>query len=108
MPEDEAEEIRTLLRDNEISFHETSSGFLDLMTAAIWVDDEADLKKAQRLLEDYQRQRYRRAREEYLHKQAENRLPGFLNRLRAQPLTMLIYLLLALLLLSLTTLPFWI
>ncbi len=107
VPNDEADEIRTLLREHEIDFHETASGFLDLMSAAIWVTDESRYTDARELLDHYQQQRYQRARQDYLARKAQNQVPGFGDRLRSQPLTMLLYLLLAVCLLALTTLPFW-
>lgn len=107
VPQDEADEVRSLLREHGILFHETSSGFLDLMSAAIWVSDEAQYDRARELLDIYQQERSQRTRAEYLQKKANNELPGFSDHLRRQPITVLVYLLVALLLLSLTTLPFW-
>ena len=107
VPTDEADEIRALLRDNDIGFHETSSGFLDLMSAAIWVSDESQYPAARELLEHYQQQRYLHARQDYLARKANNQVPGLFDRVRSRPLTMLVYGLLALCLLALTTLPYW-
>ena len=107
VPEDEAEEIRMLLREHGIEFHETSSGFLDLMTAAIWVDDDSRFEVARALLDNYQQARYQQARTAYHQLRTENRHTKFSDQLRREPLKLLLYLLLALGLLLLTTLPFW-
>lgn len=107
VPEDEAEEIRRLLGDNGIEIHETSAGFLGLMTAAIWVTDESRYQDAVKLLEAYQHTRYQQARNNFLRKQADGSSSGFCDRFRQQPLSMLLRILAAVCLLALTTLPFW-
>lgn len=107
VPDDEAEQIRTLLREQGIEFHETPSGFLGLGTAAIWVNDDSKFETARILLASYQQSRFQQAREDYLKLKAENRHAKFGELLRREPWKFLLYLSLALLLLLLTTLPFW-
>jgi hypothetical protein len=39
VPDDESEEMRVLLREHNIDFHETSSGFFGIGSAAFWVNN---------------------------------------------------------------------
>lgn len=65
VPEDEAEEVRQLLDDNNISWFETSPGNWGISMPGIWVQDNQDFTRARSLLDDYQQARQIRVREEY-------------------------------------------
>jgi hypothetical protein len=107
VPDDEIEEMRILLREHEIEFHETSSGFFGIGTAAIWVNDAAQLKTAKALIAAYQDQRYTRAHQDYLTRKAVGEHTKFLDLFQQNPGKVSVYLLFALFLIFLTTLPFW-
>lgn len=107
VPDDETEEMRILLREHEIDFHETSSGFFGIGTAAIWINHEAQFETARALLTQYQKQRYTLARGEYLERKAAGEHTRFSDLYRKNPGTVILYLLFALLLIFLMTLPFW-
>jgi len=64
VPEDEADEVRALLEEHDISFYETSAGNWRISLPAIWLPDDSQLIEARQLLEAYQHQRYRKARQE--------------------------------------------
>ena len=91
VPDDEADEIRELLRGNEIDFYETSAGNWGISMPAIWLRDNSRLKQAKQLLEAYQEGRTRRMKSEYAHlkEQGENRT--LLDIFRDDPLRMLLY-----------------
>jgi hypothetical protein len=107
VPDDEADELRQLLRDNDIDFHETTAGFTGLGTAAIWINDASQVDAAKALFKAYQAQRYEHAREEYLARKLAGDNASFLDICRDSPGKISLYFAVALLLLGLTTLPFW-
>lgn len=65
VPDDEAEEVRELLRSHEIEFHETPAGNWGISVPYIWLHDESELEKVKALIGDYQQERLIRARKEY-------------------------------------------
>ncbi|TBR42746.1 hypothetical protein CBF23_006090 [Marinomonas agarivorans] len=54
VPDEEADDIRTLLTENEIEFYETSAGRWQISLAAIWVRHNQDYATARRLIEQDQ------------------------------------------------------
>ncbi len=98
--DDEADEVRDLLRTQQIDFYETDAGRWGISVAALWLVDETRLEEAQRLIDDYQAERSTRLA-------AEHHLSESLGeRLRRQPLTILAYLLLVALVLYFSLMPF--
>ena len=65
VPEDEADEVRALLEEHGIEYYETSAGNWRISMPAIWLKDEEQLPRARELLDRYQEERYRIAREQY-------------------------------------------
>jgi len=106
VPEDEAQDIRDRLDEGQIDYYETSAGRWGISLAAIWLKDESELEQASDIIDAYQRERYRKAREEYERLKREGRLEGFFDRLRKEPLRMLIYILAILGVLYISILPF--
>ena len=107
VPDDETEEMRILLREHDIDFHETSSGFFGIGTAAIWVNDEAQFDRAKALISQYQQDRYQRAHQDYLERKAAGEQTRFVDIYRRNPRMVILYLSFALFLIFLMTLPFW-
>ena len=62
--DDEAHDIRELLIDNNIEYHETSAGLLGISVAGLWVDKE-QVDKARALIDEYQQLRQKRVQEDY-------------------------------------------
>jgi hypothetical protein len=54
VPEDEADEVRELLRANHLDFYETSAGKWGISIAAIWLKDDSQKERARALIDDYQ------------------------------------------------------
>jgi hypothetical protein len=73
VPEDEAFEIRDLLRHHAIDFYETNAGNWGMSMPAIWLRDEVQIEQAQALLQQYHQFRYRSQREAYLAKKANGK-----------------------------------
>jgi len=107
VPDDEIDEMRALLREHDIDFHETDAGFFGIGTAAIWVKQTGQFDQAKALITEYQQQRFERARGEYEALKAQGRHPRLIDALRARPGRMMVYLLFALLLLAIMTGPYW-
>jgi len=65
VPEDEAEEVRTLLEQHDIEYYETSAGNWRISMPAIWIRNDDQLELARQLLDQYQETRCRNARSQY-------------------------------------------
>ena len=107
VPDDEADEMRSLLQQNGVDFHETGSGFLGIGTAAIWIRDESQYEYARGLIADYQADRYSTARETYLRQREEGTHTRFIDRFMRDPWRVVSLILIALFLILLTVLPFF-
>jgi len=92
VPEDEAQDVRELLVDNEIAFYETTAGKWGTATAAIWLKDGSQRKRARELLEGYQNDRLRRVRAEYAALQDAGKTESMWARCRQKPVQFLFYL----------------
>jgi hypothetical protein len=106
VPEDEAEEIREILRSARVDFYETPEGNWGISLPAIWLRDETDLNRARQLLDDYQTQRAESARDEFTRQSAVGAHKGFLGRLKEEPLRILLYLAIVAAVLYFSTMPF--
>ena len=62
VPDDEAEEVRTLLNEQQIPFYETTPSLWGISSGGIWLTNPTDRERAKALMEDYQQQRTRRER----------------------------------------------
>ncbi len=65
VPDDEADEVRALLKENAVEFYETRPSRWGVSHGGIWVRDDEAFPEAQRLMHEYQIQRGQRAREAY-------------------------------------------
>jgi len=67
VPLDEAEEVRELLRDEDVPFYETPIGFWGFSLGGLWLADDQmhQQMRAEQLIESYQLQRQNDARAEY-------------------------------------------
>ena len=65
VPDDEAQDVRELLLDNNIEFHESSAGILGMSVPSLWVVNEEQADKARELIDEYQQLRQKRIQEEY-------------------------------------------
>jgi hypothetical protein len=92
VPDDEAEEVRELLRRNAIDFYETPAGFWGVFVAAIWLPDENQLRQARQLIDRYQSERLAKAKEEYAQQQREGSKRTIIDLIKENPLRFLAYL----------------
>lgn len=62
--EDEADEVRALLNEADLDYYETDAGRWRISVAAIWLKDEAEFERARQLIEQHQRERQARIRQQ--------------------------------------------
>lgn len=91
VPDDEAEEIRALLKAHGVVFHETSSGNWGINSAAIWLQDGSRLEEAKALIADYQIERQARARAEYEQLCREGKQRTLADVIQEHPLRFIAY-----------------
>lgn len=106
VPDDEAEDVRELLRRNDIGFTETSAGNWGISVAAIWLSNEHQLEQARQLITAYQAERLIRAREEYARQVCEGRQRTVLDIVKENPLRFLLYLAVIAVVIYFSTQPF--
>jgi hypothetical protein len=106
VPDDEAEEVRELLRSNEIDFHETPAGNWGISVPYIWLHDENELGKARALIDHYQKERLNRVREEYAQLGRTGRHRTIGDVIRENPLRFIVYLAAIAVVLYFSTKPF--
>ena len=90
--EDEANDVRTLLSDNDIDYYETSGGNWGVSMPAIWLKDATQFSRARALLDEYQKARTIRMREEYERLKKEGKNKTFLDAIKEKPVQFMLYL----------------
>lgn len=107
VPDDEADEVRQLLRDNEIYFYETNAGMWKVGLDAIWLPDDSQKEQAKALLEDYQKTRTAHQQQAYAELEARGEAPTFAQKVAAHPVRFLAQLLAIIFILAISIVPFW-
>ncbi|SER18479.1 hypothetical protein SAMN05421690_101147 [Nitrosomonas sp. Nm51] len=102
VPDDEAHDVRALLKDNAIDFFETSGGNWGVSMPAIWLTDAAQFSKARALLDEYQKTRTIRMREEYNRLKKTGKHKTFLDTIKEKPVLFIVYLTLTVLIIYLS------
>ena len=105
VPDDEHDEICTLLDSHQISYYETQPGNWMISAGAIWLNDEDQMPLARDLLDQYQLERYKRVRSEY-QDQRKSLVSGILSKFMENPLLFVIYLAIACFILYISVKPF--
>jgi len=108
VPDDEADAVRAVLRDNQIDFYETHAGRWGISLGGIWLRD-ADGHRAERacsLIEDYEQERAARAREAYDEQRRRGRHETLVQRLLREPLKVITVFAIVLGVLYLSLMPF--
>lgn len=91
VPTDEAEDVRELLRTNDIDFYETSAGLLGISLPAIWLYHQDDLANARQLFDDYQQKRAVQQRSLYEQRKQQGLEPGFWSHNLKHPFRFITY-----------------
>jgi len=106
VPDDEAEDVRELLTDNQIAFYETSAGNWGVSMPAIWLHDDSQLQTAKTLIGEYQTQRAIEQRGIYEQLKQEGKHRTFWQMLWEEPLKVVAYIGIVLVILYFSTKPF--
>lgn len=93
VPDDEADEVRALLREHEIGFYETPGSKWGLGAGALWTRDAEAVARAKALIAEYQERRGEQARAEHASRVRDGTAPTFLDVVRNEPLRVLLVLL---------------
>lgn len=92
VPEDEADDIRELLTEHEIDFYETSPGNWGFSMPGIWLRDKDAFENARSLIDEYQKARVIRVREEYARLKKEGKNRTFFDWVIEKPASFIFYL----------------
>lgn len=106
VPPDEAQDVRDLLDQHDISFYETHAGNWGIAMAAIWLKDEMQYQTAMEHIEQYQQQRTQKFRDEYAELEHTGNVPTFLSNMRESPLRFIVYIFSIVVILSIMIAPF--
>ncbi|MDQ6955441.1 MAG: DUF6164 family protein [Mariprofundaceae bacterium] len=105
VPDDEAEEIRKLLRQNNIDYYETTAGTWGISLAALWLHHNRHLEKAKELIAHYQVTRAEHAQQTYAKQCAEGTQRTIFTLIQDAPIKWIAYLFGILFVLYLATIP---
>lgn len=106
VPDDEANDIRSLLSDNEIHFYETDAGFFRMGLDAIWLHDKSQLDAARQLIHQYQIQRSEQQKKNYAELVEQGEHTGFWKNIYLHPIRFVAALVAIAFVLVLTLAPF--
>ncbi len=106
VPDDEADEVRSLLNEHDIAYYETPPNRWGISMGAIWLRHDGDADHAKRLLADYQAERQRRMRAAYEQRLREGTADTLMSKARKEPVRVVAYLGVVVLLLYLVLMPF--
>lgn len=107
VPDDEAEDVRQLLKDRDMAFYETSAGNWGISMPGIWLHNDADFDTANALLQQYQAERQARVREDYRKARAAGTAETQWQRFKAEPVLVSVCLAAALFLLYISITLFY-
>ena len=106
-PDDEIDEIRSLLKEYQIDFYETKAGAWGISAPGFWLKDESQYDRAKALLDDYQENRFREKRAEYERLRRAGQHRTFLQNLLENPVQVIFYILVGGLILYISISPFF-
>jgi hypothetical protein len=106
-PEDEIQEIRSLLQEHRIEFYETQAGPWGISAPGIWLNDDQQYDQAKALMDEYQENRFREKRAEYERLRRAGRHRTFLQNLLEKPAQVILYSLIVALILYFSISPFF-
>ena len=107
VPDDEAQDIRELLKTANIDYYETPAGRWGISSPAFWVNDESELDRAKEILSDYQISRSHAARKEWQDKKNNGEIEPIINRIKNRPVEHILLLVLIMIVVYLFINPFW-
>jgi hypothetical protein len=106
VPDDEADDIKSLLSDNKIAFYETPPGNWGVSLHALWLNDEDQYIEAKQLIDEYQLKRVQRATLETSQETEQGEVETLIQRLLNRPFQFISLLAIVFLVLYLSIIPF--
>lgn len=106
VPDDEADAIRELLTAHHIRFYETHAGNWGISSPAFWLEDDNDQEQAKALLREFQLSWTESRKEHHAQLKDEGNTEHFSDKLKNNPLQVLVYLAIVILVLYISTKPF--
>jgi hypothetical protein len=106
-PDDEIQEIQSLLREHQIDFYQTQYGPWGISAPGIWVNDDHQYDRAKALLDDYQENRFREKHADYERLRRAGQHRTFLQHMLENPVQVILYSLIAGLILYFSISPFF-
>lgn len=106
VPAEETAAIRALLEKHQIAFYETGAGNWGISSPAIWLEHEEDKAEAKRLLDEFHLDWSAQQRAKHARQQQDGSSMTFIAKLKENPLQVIIYLAIVLLILYISTKPF--
>lgn len=106
VPDDEACDVRELLKEQDIYFYETHAGFWRLGVDGIWLVDNTHLERAQQLIREYQIERATSQHKAYVELIEQGQAPTLWQNFCASPVRFTGFLIAIIFILALTLLPF--
>lgn len=91
VPQDELLELYELLDAHEIDYYETSAGNWGVSMPALWLKNNAQLDQAKALLEEYEKQRFARVRNEYEQLKKAGNARTLMDMVKENPLQYVLY-----------------
>ena len=91
VPDDEIAELHALFAEHEIEVYETTAGSFGISMPAIWLKDDKQLEFAKKVLEQYEQERYARAKAEYDALKASGQQRTVWDMIQENPLRYLLY-----------------
>lgn len=105
VPETEAAQVRELLEEHEIDFYETESGRWGFSVAGIWIKNNDDFVRTRTLIDAFQVEYSKQAREQYEQDKRDGNVPTFWTLLKQNPAMYLLYWVLIGIILFISTVP---
>ena len=105
VPDNEADDVRAMLDAQRIAYYETPPSMWGISAGGIFVQENADVAEAKRLMAGYQKERSARVRAEYAAARRDGTAETFRTVLRNEPLRVVLTILAILCLLGLVALP---
>lgn len=106
VPDDEAQDIRALLDEHQISYYETNAGFFRVGLDAIWLADGTQEERARELIREYQAERCVRQQQNYAQLVEAGQVPSVWQVFCAQPIRFVASLIAIIFVAGLTLIPF--
>ncbi len=106
VPDDEADAIRALLKDHDIDYFETAAGNWGISAPGIWLKDPTRLERAKALLEGFQQSWTKEQKEKFRQLAQNGQLNTVFDRLKQNPLQVIIYIAFTLFILYVSIKPF--